>query len=67
MKPAEAMNDETLAEYPQEVTSFAFVNQNKSNDMRNYSFLSFRRNVVFFRFSQISLPRAFKAMIFRPR
>ena len=45
---AEAMNDETLAEYPQEVTSFAFVNQNKSNEVRNYSFLSFRRHVVFF-------------------
>ena len=45
---AEAMNDETLAEYPQEVTSFAFVNQNKSNEVRNYSFQSFRRHVVFF-------------------
>ena len=49
---AEATNDETLAEYPQEVTSFAFVNQNKSNEVRNYSFLSFRRHVVFFWFSQ---------------
>ena len=34
---AEATNDETLAEYPQEVTSFAFVNQSKSNEARNYS------------------------------
>ena len=40
---AEAVNDETLAKYPQEVTSFTFVNQ-----VRNYSFLSFRRHVVFF-------------------
>ena len=31
---AEAMNDETLAEYPQEVTSFVFVNQSKSNEAR---------------------------------
>ena len=45
---AEAMNDETLAEYPQEVTSFAFVNQSKSNEARKYSLLSFRRHVVFF-------------------
>ena len=34
---AKAMNGETLAEYPQEVTSFAFVNQSKSNEARNYS------------------------------
>ena len=48
---AEAMNDETLAEYPQEVmveNSFAFVNQSKLNKARNYSLLSFRRHVVFF-------------------
>ena len=39
------MNEETLAEYPQEVISFAFVNQSKSNEARNYSLLSLRRQV----------------------
>ena len=48
LQTAEAMNDETLTEYPQEVTSFTFVNQSKSNEASNYSFLSFRRHVVFF-------------------
>ena len=44
----EAMNnDETLVEYPQQVTSLAFVNQGKSNEARNYSLLSFRGHVVF--------------------
>ena len=49
---AEATNDETLAEYPQEVTSFAFVNQSKSNEARNFSLLSFLRHLGFFWFSQ---------------
>ena len=44
---AERNNDETLAEYPQAITSFAFVKQGKSNEARNYSFLSFRGHVVF--------------------
>ena len=44
----EMLSDETLAKYPQEVTLFAFVNQSKSNKVRNYSLLSFRRHVVFF-------------------
>ena len=36
----------------QEVTSFAFVNQSKSNEERNYLLLSFWRHVVFFWFSK---------------
>ena len=49
---AKALNGETLAEYPQEVTSFAFVNQSKSNEARNFSLLSFLRHLGFFWFSQ---------------